>query len=69
MSNYEDRERKGPPAVDHMFTLKVGNLHYKTTKEQLQDEFGSYGDVGDVYVPRDFRTQEPKGYSILLPIV
>lgn len=38
-----------------MFTLKVDNMYYKTTKEMLQDDFGRFGEVGDVYIPRDPR--------------
>ena len=49
-------DKKAPPDTDHMFTLKVDNVYRKTTKEMLQDEFGKFGEVGDVYVPQDIRS-------------
>jgi len=38
-------------------SLKVDNLTYRTTPDMLKRVFEKYGDVGDVYIPRDPHTQ------------
>ena len=45
-------DRRPPPNVDAMYTLKVDNITYRTTPEVLKDAFSKYGEVGDVYIPR-----------------
>ena len=35
------------------FNEKVDNIPYRTTPETLRRAFEKYGDVGDVYIPRD----------------
>jgi len=42
-----------PPGVDGMYSLKVDNLTYRTSPETLKRVFEKYGDVGDIYIPRD----------------
>lgn len=59
------RERKGPPAVDGLFTLKIDNISFKTTADVLRDEFGRFGDLGDVYLPRNYSTNEPRGFAFV----
>jgi arginine/serine-rich splicing factor 2 len=61
----ERRERKDPPNVENMFTLKVDNIGFRTTVELLRDEFKEFGEIGDVYIPRNFRTNDPKGYAFV----
>eukprot|EP00927_Polykrikos_kofoidii_P080091 TRINITY_DN76963_c0_g1_i1.p2 TRINITY_DN76963_c0_g1~~TRINITY_DN76963_c0_g1_i1.p2 ORF type:complete len:166 (-),score=37.09 TRINITY_DN76963_c0_g1_i1:220-717(-) len=46
------------PEVSHLFSVKVGNVsctqeNVVPTKEELREKFGKYGEVGDVYIPRD----------------
>ena len=38
-----------------MVSLKVDNLTYRTTVEDLQKLFGKFGKIGDVYIPRSSR--------------
>ena len=45
-----------PPIIEGMITLKVDNVTYRTTAEALGKIFSVYGDIGDVYIPRDPRT-------------
>ena len=54
------RERKGPPPIDHMFTLKIDNIAFNATIESLKEKFAAYGEVGDVYIPRHFGSNEPR---------
>ena len=50
-----------PPDTDRMVSLKVDNLTYRTTPEDLRRAFDRYGDVGDVYIPRDRFSRESRG--------
>ena len=59
-----DRGR-GPPNIKGMTSLKVDNLTYRTTVEDLKRVFQKYGDVGDVYIPRDARTNQSRGFAFV----
>ena len=56
---------RGPPAIEGMVSLKVDNLTYRTTPEDLRRAFDKYGDVGDVYIPRDRFTKESRGFAFV----
>lgn len=56
---------RGPPTIDGMVSLKVDNLTYRTTPEDLRRAFEKYGDVGDVYIPRDRFTRESRGFAFV----
>ncbi|XP_005100172.1 serine/arginine-rich splicing factor 2 [Aplysia californica] len=56
---------RGPPSIDGMVSLKVDNLTYRTTPEDLRRAFEKYGDVGDVYIPRDRFTRESRGFAFV----
>ena len=58
--------RNPPPRdVSSMFTLKVDNLRYSTSGEMLKEVFEKYGEVGDVYLPRNYQTNEQRGYAFV----
>ena len=57
--------RGPPPDTERMVSLKVDNLTYKTTTEDLKRVFERYGEVGDVYIPRDPYTQESRGFAFV----
>ncbi len=50
MSDHARRE--GPPDIGGMVSLKVDNITFRTTVEDLKDKFSKYGSIGDVYIPR-----------------
>lgn len=54
-----------PPRVDNMISLKVGNITYRTTCDDLKYIFGKYGHVGDVYIPKDRFTRESRGFAFV----
>jgi len=56
---------RGPPEISGMYSLKVDNLTYRTTGEDLERYFKKYGDVGDIYIPRDRNTQESRGFAFV----
>eukprot|EP00111_Clytia_hemisphaerica_P016758 TCONS_00049704-protein len=56
---------KGPPDINGMVSLKVDNLTYRTSMADLEKYFKKYGDVGDIYIPRDRNTQESRGFAFV----
>ncbi|XP_061402164.1 serine/arginine-rich splicing factor 2-like [Musca vetustissima] len=54
-----------PPRIDGMISLKVDNLTYRTTPEDLRRVFERCGDVGDIYIPRDRYTRESRGFAFV----
>ena len=55
------RRDEGPPGV----SLLVRNVSPDITQKDLQQAFGRIGDVRDVYIPRDFHSQQPKGFAFI----
>merc|ERR1711970_1635757 len=37
----------------------------RTTPDDLRETFGRYGEVRDVYMPRDHYTREPRGFAFV----
>ena len=51
----------GPPGV----SLLVRNVSGDISTNDLQHAFGRIGEVRDVYIPRDFHSQQPKGFAFI----
>lgn len=45
--------------------LYIGNISFDTTVEDLENAFGEFGPVSNVYVPTDRETGEPRGFAFL----
>lgn len=56
---------KSPPNIDGMTSLKVGNISYRTRTLDLHHIFGKFGDVGDVYIPRDKHSKHSRGFAFV----
>lgn len=41
------------------------NVSPEVTPQDLQLAFGRIGEVRDVYIPRDFHSQQPKGFAFI----
>ncbi|CAH1179006.1 unnamed protein product [Phaedon cochleariae] len=54
-----------PPRIEGMVSLKVDNLTYRTTVEDLRRAFERCGEVGDIYIPRDRFTRESRGFAFV----
>lgn len=54
-----------PPRIDGMVSLKVGNLTYRTTPEDLRRVFEKFGSVGDIYIPKDRFSRESRGFAFV----
>ena len=46
-------------------SLLVRNVAPTITTEDLQTAFGRIGEVRDVYIPRDYHSQQPKGFAFI----
>lgn len=57
--------RKPPPRIDEMISLKVDNLSYRTTLEDIRRAFERCGEVGDIYIPRDRHTRQSRGFAFV----
>ena len=56
---------RGPPDLGGMISLKVDNLTYRTTTDDLKRIFQKYGEIGDVYIPRDRFNRESRGFAFV----
>jgi len=45
--------------------IYVGNLSFDTTRDDLMEYFGLYGEVFDVYIPLDSATGSPRGFAFI----
>lgn len=43
----------------------VGNLSYETRANELEELFGEFGDVREVFLPTDRATGRPRGFAIV----
>mgnify|MGYP001171602442 CR=1 FL=1 len=46
-------------------SLLVRNLPYDATVEEIRTAFEEYGEVRDVYIPKDYHTKRPKGFAFV----
>ncbi|XP_059766339.1 serine/arginine-rich splicing factor 2-like [Balaenoptera ricei] len=53
------------PNADGMISPKVDNLTYRTSPNTLRRVFEKSGRVGDVYIPWDRFTEEPRGFAVV----
>lgn len=51
--------------TENMISLKVDNLTYRTTPDDLRRVFERCGEVGDIYIPRDRFTRESRGFAFV----
>jgi len=57
--------RRPPSDVDRMTSLRVGNLPFRASAEDLQPLFEKYGDVGDVYIPLERGSGRSRGFAFV----
>lgn len=55
------RRDEGPPGV----SLLIRNISPDIVTQDLQVAFGRIGELRDVYIPRDFHSQQPKGFAFI----
>ncbi|XP_057976547.1 serine/arginine-rich splicing factor SC35 isoform X2 [Malania oleifera] len=57
--------RSGPPDISDTYSLLVLNITFRTTADDLFPLFDKYGKVVDIFIPRDRRTGESRGFAFV----
>ncbi|KAI4367202.1 hypothetical protein MLD38_022965 [Melastoma candidum] len=57
--------RSGPPDITDTYSLLVLNISFRTTADDLFPLFDKYGKVVDIFIPRDRRTGESRGFAFV----
>ncbi|XP_071731999.1 serine/arginine-rich splicing factor SC35-like [Rutidosis leptorrhynchoides] len=57
--------RAGPPDISDTYSLLVLNITFRTTADDLFPLFDKYGKVVDVFIPRDRRTGDSRGFAFV----
>uniref|UniRef100_A0A8R1HYK6 RRM domain-containing protein n=2 Tax=Caenorhabditis japonica TaxID=281687 RepID=A0A8R1HYK6_CAEJA len=58
-------DRRPAPDINGLTSLKIDNLSYQTTPNDLRRVFDRYGDIGDVHIPRDKYSRQSKGFGFV----
>ena len=51
--------------VDHLFPVKVENIGESVTEDSLKNTFQEFGEVGDVYIPKDPKNRPLSNFAIV----
>lgn len=57
--------RSGPPDIRDTYSLLVLNITFRTSADDLFPLFDRYGKVVDIFIPRDRRTGESRGFAFV----
>ncbi|KAI5061205.1 hypothetical protein GOP47_0023710 [Adiantum capillus-veneris] len=57
--------RSGPPDISDTYSLLVLNITFRTSADDLYPLFDRYGKVVDIFIPRDRRTGESRGFAFV----
>ncbi|XP_015166141.1 serine/arginine-rich splicing factor SC35-like [Solanum tuberosum] len=57
--------RTGPPDIADTYSLLVLNITFRTSADDLFPLFDTYGKVVDIFIPRDRRTGESRGFAFV----
>jgi arginine/serine-rich splicing factor 2 len=49
----------------NLFSVKIEGITNSTTTESLREAFSKFGNVGDVHIPKDSNTREPRGFAFV----
>jgi RNA recognition motif. (a.k.a. RRM, RBD, or RNP domain) len=53
------------PEMDKYISLKIDNLSYDASKDDLLGAFSTHGTVVDVFIPRDRETRRSRGFAFV----
>uniref|UniRef100_A0A1I7TSY2 RRM domain-containing protein n=1 Tax=Caenorhabditis tropicalis TaxID=1561998 RepID=A0A1I7TSY2_9PELO len=65
MSRGGGGDRRAAPDIGGLTSLKIDNLSYQTTPNDLRRVFERYGEIGDVHIPRDKYSRQSKGFGFV----
>ncbi|GAV59261.1 RRM_1 domain-containing protein [Cephalotus follicularis] len=57
--------KSGPPDIRDTYSLLVLNITFRTSADDLFPLFDKYGKVVDVFIPRDRRTGDSRGFAFV----
>ncbi|CAI9786194.1 unnamed protein product [Fraxinus pennsylvanica] len=57
--------RSGPPDISDTYSLLILNISFRTSADDLFPLFDKYGKVVDIFIPRDRRTGESRGFAFV----
>lgn len=57
--------RAGPPDITDTYSLLILNISFRTSADDLFPLFDKYGKVVDIFIPRDRRTGESRGFAFV----
>ena len=60
-----EERKSGPPDISNLHSVKIDNLSFDLSQEEITDMFSPYGEIGDVYVPRNHYTQRMRGFAFV----
>jgi len=60
-----DRGDRGYKREGESFSLLVRNLSWEAGPRDLRYAFDRYGEIKDVYIPRDYSTGRPRGFGFV----
>lgn len=59
-------ERKtARPDISHMVSVKLDNLSFDLNEDDLRAAFEKFGEIGDVYIPKERGTYRPRGFGFV----
>jgi len=57
--------RRPPRDIDRMTSLRVGNLPFSATADDMSPLFEKFGDIGDIYFPLERGTGRSRGFAFV----
>eukprot|EP00088_Acartia_fossae_P001022 TRINITY_DN10385_c0_g1_i1.p1 TRINITY_DN10385_c0_g1~~TRINITY_DN10385_c0_g1_i1.p1 ORF type:complete len:194 (-),score=16.16 TRINITY_DN10385_c0_g1_i1:536-1117(-) len=57
--------RRPPRDIDRMTSLRVGNLPFSATAEDMTPLFEKFGDIGDIYFPLERGSGRSRGFAFV----
>jgi len=62
----EDARPRGKrPDISNLVSVKIDNVSYELREEDLREAFEKFGDVGDVYIPKERGSYRARGFAFV----
>eukprot|EP01083_Nonionella_stella_P099594 280030_1 len=56
---------RAPPDIAKLHSLMVFNLGFDVRQEELESAFKKFGEIADVYIPRDHHSGKSRGFAFV----
>ncbi|ABO96105.1 predicted protein, partial [Ostreococcus lucimarinus CCE9901] len=53
------------PDISNLVSVKIDNVSYELREEDLREAFEKFGDVGDVYIPKERGSYRARGFAFV----